>query len=272
MNERVQMVVDMLPVFYELQGRDAYMTVLDDEAVVCGYVIPNGVAPQKKIGDKFIDPSGAYDEVMRTGKSKYNYLPKEVMGEAFEGVLVPIKDGNETVGCVINSFSAGVKERMTELTNEFQSAIGQASASIDSMVSGVETLFEMLKNMAANTNNVGKDVNTAVGIVSKISGNASRSNILALNASIEAARSGEAGRGFAVVATEMGKLAKDSGDSASEIKTSLDAVNTELSGVITEISSANTIAKDYLENAQSIKEILENTLKLAVELEEQLKK
>ena len=83
MNERVQMVVDMLPVFYELQGRDAYMTVLDDEAVVCGYVIPNGVAPQKKIGDKFIDPSGAYDEVMRTGKSKYNYLPKEVMGEAF---------------------------------------------------------------------------------------------------------------------------------------------------------------------------------------------
>ena len=130
----------------------------------------------------------------------------------------------------------------------------------------------MLKNMAANTNNVGKDVNTAVGIVSKISGNASRSNILALNASIEAARSGEAGRGFAVVATEMGKLAKDSGDSASEIKTSLDAVNTELSGVITEISSANTIAKDYLENVQSIKEILENTLKLAVELEEQLKK
>ena len=93
-----------------------------------------------------------------------------------------------------------------------------------------------------------------------------------MNASIEAARSGEAGRGFAVVATEMGKLAKDSGDSASEIKTSLDAVNTELSGVITEISSANTIAKDYLENVQSIKEILENTLKLAVELEEQLKK
>lgn len=272
MNEQVQKVVDLLPVIYELVGKDAFMTVLDDASIVQGFAIPKGTAPQMAVGDKFTDASGGFDEVMRTGKSKFNYLPKEVMGEAFEGVLVPIKDGSATVGVVINSYSVAERENMTVITSQFQESINQAGTSIEKMVSGIENLFDMMTKMSTNTGNVEQDVNTAVGIVGKISGNASRSNILALNASIEAARSGEAGRGFAVVATEMGKLAKDSGDSASEIKASLDAVNTELRGVITEITSANSIAKENLDEAQSIKEVLEKTLALAKELEAQIQR
>lgn len=272
MNEQLQKVVDVLPIIHELIGGKAFMEVLDDQAIIQCFAIPEGVAPQHAVGDKFVDVSGGFDEVMRTGKSKFNYLPKEVMGEAFEGILVPIKDGATTVGVVINSYSVADREAMADITAQFQESINQAGSSIESMLGGIEKLFGMMTNMSTNTNNVEQDVNTAVGIVGKISGNASRSNILALNASIEAARSGEAGRGFAVVATEMGKLAKDSGDSASEIKASLDAVNAELKGVISEITSANSVARANLDEAQSIKEILEKTLALAKELELQIQK
>ena len=63
---------------------------------------------------------------------------------------------------------------------------------------------------------------------------ADQTNLLALNASIEAARAGEAGRGFAVVAGEIGKLAKESSDSAEQIK----RVNEEVLGAV------NALAKE----------------------------
>lgn len=120
------------------------------------------------------------------------------------------------------------------------------------------------------TSGVEEDVNGAREVVNKISGNASHSNILALNASIEAARSGEAGRGFAVVATEMGKLAKDSGSSASEIKTTLDDIIQHLGQVIGSIKTANEVAKEHMDSISSIKKILQETITLSEQLESEM--
>ena len=132
-------------------------------------------------------------------------------------------------------------------------------------------MFRMLTNMNEVTSDVEKDVNEASGVVNKISNNASHSNILALNASIEAARSGEAGKGFAVVATEMGKLAKDSGSSATEIKTTLSAIVNHLQSITQSITEANDVAKSHMDNINSIKGILEYTVSVARELENDVK-
>ena len=121
------------------------------------------------------------------------------------------------------------------------------------------------------TLDVEQDVNEAADVVNKISSNASRSNILALNASIEAARSGEAGRGFSVVATQMGKLAKDSGNSATEIKTTLSAIVSHLEAIMNSIKEANDVAKSYMDNISSIRTVLEQTVSIANELENDVK-
>ena len=60
-------------------------------------------------------------------------------------------------------------------------------------------------------------MNDIAEVTKLISGYARRQNILSLNASIEAARSGEAGKGFAVVAQEVKKLAADMGNSSEHI-------------------------------------------------------
>ena len=83
MNQELEKIVSSLPVIKQLFDKNAFITVLDEECIVCGYAVPDGTRPQFEVGYKFQDPSGGVDEVMRTGVRKYNYLPKEVMGEAF---------------------------------------------------------------------------------------------------------------------------------------------------------------------------------------------
>lgn len=267
-HEKLQQLVDSLPVISGLFGRDVYITVMDRDAVVVGYLVPEGVRPKLSVGDVFNDPSGAMQSVLRSGVSKHNRLPKEVMGEIFEGEIVPVKDDGNVVGCIICTYSVRGKEQMADITAKFQESVQDINESILTVVGGFETLFKMLTDMNEMSSSVEGDVHNAVEVVNKISGNASRSNILALNASIEAARSGEHGRGFAVVATEMGKLAGDSGSSATEIKGTLGNITEHIASIITSIKEANEIAKEHMGNVNEIQKTLEEMTVLS----EQLKK
>lgn len=271
-NEQLAHIVEFLPVIKHLFDHDVYISVLDREGIIQGFSVPDGVEPMLSVGQRFEDPSGAFDEVIRTGKHKHNELPKEVMGEAFAGELVPVKDGSEVVGCVICTYSVDIKQQMSEIANQFQDSVNAIDNSIREIIDGIESLFNMLTEMDKMANGVEEDVNNAVVVVNKISGNASRSNMLALNASIEAARSGEFGRGFAVVATQMGQLAKDSGGSATAIKETLTNITNHLTSIIASIKDANTVAKEHMESVSQIQKILDKTLVLASELEEDISK
>ena len=208
-----------------------------------------------------------FDRVMKEGVTVHNVLPKEVMGVTFEGNLVPIKDGNAVVGCIICTYSVEEKEKVRDIAEQFKESVNNIDNSVKEVISGTENLVQMLEDMNAMTSSVEEDVNGAADIVNKIGQNASHSNILALNASIEAARSGEAGRGFAVVADEMGKLAKDSGSSAAEIKGTLAGIVKHLGDMVGSIKDANDLAKNYMESIGAIKAILDQTISLAEQLE-----
>lgn len=271
MNTQLEQLIDNLSTIKQLFGHDVLLTVIDRDKIVQGFSIPDGIVQQLQVGDLFDDPSGALDQVLKTGQSKHNYLPKEVLGEAFEGELVPVMDGRDVVGCIVCTYSVGKKEEMAAITVKFQESMNNINESLRTLVAEIESLFQLLTGMDEMAVSVESDVQNAVEVVNKINSNAKRSNILALNASIEAARSGEFGRGFSVVASEMGKLANDSGSSATEIKTTLNVTMEHLVTITSSIKDAGNFAKEQQGNIRAIREVLEEMNVLAQKLEEDIK-
>lgn len=269
-NAELQKVIDALPIVHQTVGDDSYLMVLDEESIVRGYAIPASEEPKYHVGDKMKDTSGGVEEVLATGQKKFNYLPKEVVGDAFEGVLVPIKDGSKVVGCLTYSYCVEDKNDVRNMTEEFKESIRIIDESIQNVIDSIEGLFGMLSGMTELTDGIHHDVQEVTDVVQKISGNASRSNILALNASIEAARGGEAGRGFAVVANSMGELAHDSGSSAKEIAEKLDMMREHLISISSSITDANDVAKEHMDCVSEVHEKLAKTIALAEEMQKKI--
>ncbi|WP_026493316.1 MULTISPECIES: methyl-accepting chemotaxis protein [unclassified Butyrivibrio] len=118
---------------------------------------------------------------------------------------------------------------VTDNVNQLQDYAKQMKESCIAAMDALNRLIAQSNEVQASVREIGQTIdstNESAREISKfseaITSIASQTNLLSLNASIEAARAGDAGKGFAVVATEIGQLAVQSSDSADEIKKIVD--------------------------------------------------
>ncbi len=130
----------------------------------------------------------------------------------------------------------GIVEQTTEL-------IGSLSTRIEDAVSNVEILEKATNN-----------IETVLQVINEI---AEQTNLLALNAAIEAARAGEQGRGFAVVADEVRTLASRTQDSTTEIRAMIDQLQLGVKTVVDAMKSSQGAAQETVEQAQSTQQALD---------------
>ena len=157
-------------------------------------------------------------------------LVGEVAAQAQRSEQAMERQRHETdqVATAINEMSAaahevarsaqGAAEAAQQTDNEGQAAKKVVDGSIDR----IHALVEDIRESGVSLDNLQQDVQSIVSVLDVIRSIAEQTNLLALNAAIEAARAGEAGRGFAVVADEVRALASRTQQSTQEIQGMID--------------------------------------------------
>ncbi len=121
--------------------------------------------------------------------------------------------------------------------------------SIQSQVTDISHAGEVVKSLAADSNNVG-------AVLDVIKGIADQTNLLALNAAIEAARAGEQGRGFAVVADEVRTLAQKTQQSTSEIQAILEKIQGGANNAVSAMEQSQNRTDEVVQQVQTAESLL----------------
>ncbi|WCE30333.1 methyl-accepting chemotaxis protein [Vibrio sp. SCSIO 43137] len=136
-----------------------------------------------------------------------------------EQIVAAIEEMNSTAETVAHhaAETAQFTSEAATMGGESLQVVGDAQSKVTSLQSEVETTANSLHQMSEET----KGISSILNVIGEI---AEQTNLLALNAAIEAARAGEQGRGFAVVADEVRALASRTQTSTGEIEHALDSL------------------------------------------------
>lgn len=166
----------------------------------------------------------------------------------------------EMVATAVNEMTAAVQEVAQSTANAAQATqdaavmsqkgaltITDAIGIIDSLDSNVSTASDSILQLKLDSENIG-------GVLDVIRGIAEQTNLLALNAAIEAARAGEQGRGFAVVADEVRTLASRSHDATQEIQEMIERLQ---HGVASAVTNMEDVSKRAAKGVSQVEESAE---------------
>ena len=196
-------------------------------------------------------------------------------GVLVEGLATAMNEMSQTSMDIASSAqdAATSISSVNERADEGKNLFSRTSHDVMELSETISSSQELSNQLAEYSNNIEQ-------VLSVINGVAEQTNLLALNAAIEAARAGEQGRGFAVVADEVRTLASRTQESTTEIKTMIEQIQQSSGLVQVSMNESREKADSCVENTQianqaledisgAVKDIMDRNIQIAAAIEEQ---
>ncbi|MGF1766582.1 methyl-accepting chemotaxis protein [Enterovibrio makurazakiensis] len=147
--------------------------------------------------------------------------------------------------------------------------IGAAQSSVAGTVNAMSALRNRIEQSQEMITSLNHDVDSIASIVDVIRGIAEQTNLLALNAAIEAARAGEQGRGFAVVADEVRNLANKTQQSTEEIRNMIERLETGTKNAVFAMNESSEASNDTVSHIEQTAEYLDAVSTMIITINDQ---
>lgn len=165
----------------------------------------------------------------------------------------------EVIETMLQSFT-GIAEQAgiaKTLSHEASDAARDGSTRVGQSADSIRKLADVVRNSANSVEALAENSHEISHAITEIRGIAEQTNLLALNAAIEAARAGEQGRGFAVVADEVRKLAQRVQDSTDQIQGTIDRLLNAMNTAVNQMTGSSEDATRCVEESEEGRRALE---------------
>ncbi|MGA9228284.1 MAG: methyl-accepting chemotaxis protein [Mesobacillus sp.] len=263
----LESLIKTAPLFQSAIPADTSIAIGDQEKIIAYF--PGAKINLRLSPGMEIKPGTPADTVLKKGEEIRTVVPASIHGIEFTAKLLPLRDES---GQVIGVMSLGImhqnEEELLKISNEMITSLDMVNENVRNVSGGAVSLFSHTHDLLQVSEEANRQVEKTKEVLAFIKQVADQTNLLGLNAAIEAARANEYGRGFTVVANEIRKLSQHTRSSTETIQETLENIRESMESMVKMVKKISNVGEIQKENIKQIHDSVEEIHQMSKRLNE----